>query len=194
MDNSQLKQALVRIAKMEFAGVPADQIATAFNIDLAKLTKLQESPKYKEELAAITAAAIDKVDIFNDGWDMVENLAMNKVVDHLQKAPDPDYALKAAALANKAQRRGEKHMNTPIGMQPNAQAVINVNLQFADKLQQAFVVEQRPVKELVKKDDNFLPPKAVNQLLQKTGNLIQPQAEPELLEDLDDLDLVFAQG
>ena len=193
MDKTQLKEALQRIAKMEHAGVPANQIATAFNLDAGKLAELQQTPRYKEELAAIAAESFEKIDVMNEGWDIVENVAMNKVVEHLQRAPDPDYALKAAALANKAQRRG-RHTNEVIGQQPNAQAVINVNLQFADKLQETFVIEQEPVKELIKKDDNFLPPKAVNQLLQKADHLIKPKLETEVADELEHMDLIFAQG
>ena len=73
-------------------------------------------------------------------------------------------ALKAAAFANKAVRRG-KHINAPIGHQPNEQAIINVNIDFAKSLDDSFVIDQRPTAALKKKDDNFLPPKKVAQML-----------------------------
>lgn len=181
----QLQEAVDRIAKMDFAGVPERQIAAACNISITKLSELQETGKYKDVLADIAAESFDKQDILNGGWDMVENLAMNKVVAHLEHAPDPDYALKAAAFANKAIRRGQ-HSNTPIAVQPGQQAIINVSLSFADKLQQAFTINSQPVKELKKKDNNFLPPKAVNALLTKKDK----QVQAEISADIGDLSLL----
>ncbi len=181
----QVQEAIDRIAKMDFAGVSETQIATACNISSAKLSELQETEKYKIVLAEIAAESFDKADVLNGGWDMVENLAMNKVVDYLQRAPDPDYALRAAAYANKAVRRGQ-HNNTPIAVQPGQQAIINVSLSFADKLQQAFVIKPEAAKNLKKKDDNFLPPKAVNALLTKKAIKVQN----EIADDLGDLNLL----
>lgn len=181
----QLEVELGKIAKMDFAGVPERQIAAACNISVAKLTQLQETEEYKTTLATIASESFEKVDVLNGGWDMVENLAMNKVVGHLGKGVDPDYALKAAAYANKAVRRG-RHNNDPISVQPGQQAVINVSLLFADKLQQAFTVNPRASKELKKKDDNFLPPKSVNELL--TPKVRQVQSE--IADDIGDLNLL----
>ena len=192
MDKSQLQAAIERIANMEFAGVPKEQIATAFSLPLAKLAELQETDKYKEALAEIASESFDKVSVLNDGWDTIENVAMNKVFDYINQTHDPDYALKAAALANKAARRGGKHSNDPIGVQPNVNAVIQVNLQFAEKLGGGFVIDQKSTAELKKKDDDFLPPKAVNALLAKTGMLIQPK---EIDEEVDaDLAMAAASG
>ena len=185
----QLHDAIDRIAKMDFAGVPERQIIAACNISSAKLSELQETEKYKISLAEVASDSFDKLDVLNGGWDMVENLAMNKVVTHLQHAPDPDFALKAAAFANKAVRRGQRN-NDPIAVQPGQQAIINVSLSFADKLQQAFTINPHATKELKKKDDNFLPPKAVNELLMNKTTQIQN----EISEDIGDLNMMVSAG
>lgn len=184
----QLHDAIDRIAKMDFAGVPVRQIAAACNIPNAKLAELQETEKYKTTLAEVGAESFDKADVLNGGWDMVENLAMNKVVDHLNRLPDPDYALKAASLANRAVRRGQNNTNNPIAIQPGQQAIINVSLSFADKLQQVFTVNPHATKKLKKKDDNFLPPKDVNELLMKKTTKMQN----EIAEDIGDLNLMVS--
>ncbi len=180
----QLQEAVERIAKMDFAGVPDRQIAAACNISVAKLMELQETEKYKTALADIASESFEKLDVLNGGWDMVENLAMNKVVEHLGKVPDADYALKAAAYANKAIRRG-RNSNEPINIQPGQQAVINVSLSFADKLQQAFTINPQVPKQLKKKDNNFLAPKAVNDLLTTKAG----QVQNEIADDLGHLNL-----
>lgn len=42
---------------------------------------------------------------FDDNWDCLENLAMREVMNELRSSPDPEFALRAAAVANKAIRR-----------------------------------------------------------------------------------------
>ncbi len=165
-DINQLQLALERIARMDYAGVPDEQIAAACGIGIEQLETLRVSEKYTAQMATIVSEDFDKQQVLNGGWDMVENLAMNKVVDHLQRVPDPDYALKAAALANKAVRRG-KAQNETIAFQPGQQAIINVSMNFADKLQSEYTASQRDMSLLKKKDNNFLPPRAVTQMLQK---------------------------
>lgn len=192
--NPQLQQAIERIAKMDHAGVSADQIATAVNLPVGKIVEIQETEKYKAALAEIAQEAFDRVDVANQGWDMVENLAMNKVVEHLQRAPDPDYALKAAALANKAVRRG-KHTNDTIGVLPNQQAIINVSLNFADKLQRDFAITPKAKNELIpKKDDNFLPPRQVTELLTQNAPKTIEQTIEDDIGDIGSLIPAFAGG
>lgn len=181
----QLQEAIDRIAKMDFAGVPEKQIATACNISTVKLAELQKTEGYRVALATIASESFENMDIVNGGWNMVENLAVNKVAEHLNKVVDPDFALKAAAYANKAIRRG-RHSNEPIAIQPGQQAVINVSLLFAEKLQQAFTVNSYATKKLKKKDDNFLSPKAVDALLiTKTR-----QVQDEIANDIGNLNLL----
>lgn len=170
MSNGQLELAIERIAKMAHMGVSHVQIAAACGMDVASLEIMLEKEQVKNAIAKLAGDDFDKFDTLNTGWDMVENLAMNKVAEHLARAPDADYALKAAALANRAQRRG-RHENNPVAMQVNNQAIIQVAIGFADKLGQTFQVQKREVKMLKKKDDNFLPPKNVQELL---GTVINP--------------------
>lgn len=42
---------------------------------------------------------------FDDNWDYVENLALTSVAEELKLNPDPEFALRAAMVANKAVRR-----------------------------------------------------------------------------------------
>lgn len=177
-DTNQLQLALERIARMDYAGVPDEQIAAACNIAVKQLDTLRATEKYNAQMAEIVAEDFDKQQVLNGGWDMVENLAMNKVVDHLQRVPDPDYALRAAALANKAVRRGKTQGET-IAFQPGQQAIINVSLNFADKLQSDYTAKQTDLSVIKKKDNNFLPPRAVTQMLQKMKNPVQ-SVEDEL--------------
>lgn len=172
MPNSQQVDAAIdRIARMKHAGVSHDQIATACGIEVALVEKLLEKKEVQERLAELSADAFDKFETVNDAWDMVEMQAVNKVYEELESRPDPDFALKAATLANKAQRHNRNDSrHNHVAMQPNQQAIIQVAIGFAEKLQQNFQVQTRDVQTLKKKDDNFLPPKRVQELLSATIN------------------------
>lgn len=182
MTNEKLLTAVARVAAMKNAGMPDEQIATACGITTQVLEKVYEKDAYKEEIAKITEQAFDKYNTLNEGWDMVENLAMNAVIEHVQKMPDPDFALRAAAMANKAQRRG-RHNNTPIAAIPNSQVTIQLTANFADKMQQNFDVEERKSETIEQKDNNFLAPKKVQELL---GKVVKPSLEKELDSEFGD--------
>lgn len=173
--SEQLQAAVDRIARMKYAGVSHDQIATACGIDVAMVEDLLEKKEVQDRIAELSADAFDKFETVNDAWDMVEMTAVSEVYKELDARPDPEFALKAATLANKAQRHNRNDSrHNHVAMQPNQQAVIQVAIGFAQSLQQNFQVQTRDVSELKKKDDNFLPPKKVQELLSAT---VDPEDE-----------------
>lgn len=182
MTNEKLLTAVARVAAMKNAGMADEHIATACGVTVDVLNKVYEKDSYKLEIARITEEAFEKYNTLNEGWDMVESLAMNKTIEHLQKMPDPEFALRAAAMANKAQRRG-RHNNTPIAAIPNAQVTIQLTANFADRMQQDFRIEKRQPETIEQKDDNFLAPKKVQALL---GKMIKPSLDKQLESEFGD--------
>ena len=182
MVTEKLQLAIARVAGMKNAGMSDDQIATACQVSSEVLQKIYERDAYKEELAKLVENEFDKFNTLNEGWDMVENLAMNKVIEHVQKMPDPDFALRAAVMANKAQRRG-RHNNTPINAIPNGQVTIHLTANFADRMQQDFNISERKPEAIEKKDNNFLAPKSVQSLL---GKVIKPSLDKQLESEFGD--------
>ena len=166
MNDEKLKAAIGRVAAMKSQGISDDQIANACGIDVGVLASVYEKQAFKDELARLSSESFDKYNTLNEGWDMIENLAMNKVIEHVQKMPDPEFALRAAAFANKAQRRGKAN-NTPISAVPNGQVTIHLHQNFADKLQTNFKVAERKPEEVEQKANDFLAPKKVQTLLGK---------------------------
>lgn len=131
----EIKQdVLTRIAKLKSMEVPAHQIAAAVGMDEADLEVLMASAKFRDQFSAQQLKKYDTHETLNDGWDAVEETAMGHVLEYLMARPDPEYALRAAAMANKAQRRGA-HSNVPITGGVQAAAVIQLNAVFVKKLQ-----------------------------------------------------------
>jgi len=179
--SDKLKAALDRIAAMKAEGIADADIAETCGIEESTLVAVYEKDEFKEAVGRLKSDKFDTFQTMNTGWDMIENFAMNKVIEHLQKMPDPDYALRAAAMANKAQRRGKSN-NAPIHASPNQQVTIILQQGFADRLAKGVVLEhERPdAKTMEKKDNNFMPPKKVQNLLKSMKpQSLQDQVESE---------------
>ncbi len=185
MTNEEKLETLIeRVVKLEIKKVSAEDICRVCGFDLAMLRKIRDNELFKDGLAIANEEIIDRYDTLNDGWDMVENKALNIILNEVTKDyVDADYAMKAAMLANKAQRRG-MHQNNPITPVPNAQVIIHLNGDFSQKLQQNFNIPQQiPVEKILKKDDNFLPPSSVGKMLGSAKKALAMKIE----EDVDRL-------
>lgn len=167
MTNEEKLETLIeRVIKLEMKKVSSDDICRVTNLTTEQLEKIRCTEQFKDGVAIAGEEQINKYDTLNDGWDMIENKGMNAVLTELEKQfPDPDFAMKAARMANQATRRG-MHTNSPINPIPNAQVIIHLNGDFSQKLQQSFNVQPRiDSATIAKKDDNFLPPSTVGKLL-----------------------------
>lgn len=178
---------LEKMARMIHAGIPEKQLAGILQIDIANLPQILESQDFCTQLAIIEQDAFDNAQLKNEGWDGIEEKAMVHVLQALEGNADPDYALKAAVMANKAQRRGgNKHINSPIEIAPNLQTVIELHPVFVGELQQTFNINERKLEELPLKDTNMLSVKGVHSLLglDKEGETYEVEAQP--LDGLDE--------
>lgn len=170
-----------KVASMLAVEVPHAQIAAVTGLSEAEIGELVNNDSIKTLIQENALASYNKYETLNEGWDMMENLGMNGVLAHLQMNPDPDFALKAATLANKAQRRGQHKPGNVIPGQAGVRAVINLSANFINQLQQNLTITQTKPIQLVKKDSNFLAPKAVASLLKP---LEEEEQSTEVFDDL----------
>lgn len=176
---------LEKLARMAHAGVGTKQLSNIVGLTESKLEVILKSDEFNAEIAKIESEAFENLSLMNQGWDGIEEKAMSQVLNHLSNVPDPDYALKAAVVANKAQRRGTQHQNAPIQIQPNLQTVIELNVDFVNQLQQSFSVSERQVKELPLKDTNMLSVKGVQSKLGLSKDINDYEIHREFDDDLD---------
>lgn len=189
-----------KIAKMVIANVPQNQIATACGVSEGLITQVMATTEYKVIEQEISVLKFEESQMLNQGWDSVEALGVKSTLLALQHNPDPEFALKAAVVANKAIRRGT-HNNNPIPQSAGVRAVIHLNPVFVDKLQQNFEVSETKISGLVDnpKDSDFMPASEVHDLLGMGNNgktlindVSAPVTSPEIgneLPLLDELDL-----
>lgn len=160
-----------KLAKLAYKGASMQSICDIFTLEESNVRELMDSDAYKQALATITDDNFSFNSLIDRGWDGIEEAAMGSVLEELKHNPDPDFALRAAAMANKATRtHGKNKTNVPIQVQNNMQAIIHVQPRFADKLQSDYIVNDVKDVRLDKKVTNALNPNAVKHLLGMSSN------------------------
>jgi hypothetical protein len=179
-------ELISRVANMVAYSVPNGQIAAVCGVEDADLQLILNTKEFQDELAAIEFANVDRQKTLNDGWDTLENIALSKVVTAMDTMLDPDFALKVAAVANKASRRGGR-FNRPIEGDLGSRAVINLNPTFIQRLQQTVSLNgnsdsvTKPVDAQKQKDHDFLAPNKVEKLLKLPAKQVEAPAAMDML-------------
>jgi len=196
-------KALQKIAKMALANIPQNQISAVCGISESRLSQIMTSKEYQEAATVIAAKKFEEQQLLNNGWDSVEALGMKTVISTLKNDPDPDFALKAAVVANKAVRRGTFNNNPIDPHDAGVRAVIHLNPTFVDKLQQNFQINTEKSAQLAEnpKASDFMPAQSVHEMLakgkdenKKNFSLESPVTGPDIdnenpeLPNLDKLD------
>lgn len=171
-----------KIANMMAYSVPDEQIAIVCRMTGDQLQKVKSLPAFEQVLASVEFENIDRQKTLNDGWDTLEETALGKLLTAMDVMQDPEFNLKVAAVANKAQRRGGR-LNRPIEGNLGSRAVINLNQTFVTRLQNPeSTVAGKTIATVDsgnKKDHNFMAPSAVENLLRlrkdddEVGSLIR---------------------
>ena len=173
------KDVFERIARMEQMGVKTSEIAQATGLTPGRISQIKADSNYKTMLANIEVSNLERFQSLNKGWDNVEAMSLTNVLQALKENPDPDFALRAASVANKASRHG-RH-NIPLNGNHGVRAVVHLNAVFAEKLQQNFNIKDRRshMETLDQKDSSFMPPNEVETLL-KPKVLIKQKPDDNL--------------
>lgn len=86
-------------------GAPKQVVMDALGITEDDYAKFSSREDVKQAVVNSEIARATANQTFDSNWDAVENLALQQVARELKVSPDPEYALRAAAVANKAVRR-----------------------------------------------------------------------------------------
>lgn len=179
-------EKLEKIARMMNFGITAKELARILNVTEAELDSVLQSVEYKRVAADVESAQVEALDALNRSWDGVEDLALGQVIQHVANGADPEYALRVAMFANKAQRRN-KHTNDPIVAKPNMQTVIHLQANFVQQLGSEFEVREREVVDLPQKGTNFLPASQVKSLLGITKTVQDDTLQSKISSELANL-------
>lgn len=131
--NSGARSKLVQLIN---SGMPTAMMADFLNLEPKQLAELLEVPELKQLIAQQEAAErLNSADA-SSKWDEVEVLALKNVLGELNSRPDPVFALKAAAVANKAIR---SHKGKQQAMQQLVEGAKTITLQLNQQVVNALV-------------------------------------------------------
>lgn len=192
------RDKLEKIARMSLFEVPENQIAKATGVsDIAATMDTQE---FKDVLAELSTEYFERNQQLNEGWNSVEALAITTVIENLTWSKDPDFALRAATMANRANRRGDV-VQQPINGQAGARAVFHLTANFIEKLQlfgaqqdktsMKVVEEIKAAEEPAHKDTDYMVPERVEKLF--VADQPKVKKAEDLLKFFPDVDLVPAE-
>lgn len=170
-----------KLLNMAVMDVPQVQMAAVFGVTEGRISQIVNSEEFKRQLAERKAEDYEKSKTLNEAWDRAEALALNNLLNNLSWNTDPQHSLRVAALANRAQRRG--NVNQPLDGRLGTRAVINLRQTFIARVQQNNFDRERAVQELPQKDVNVMAPGDVEKNLLDNQTNDEEELIPALPED-----------
>lgn len=125
-----------RIAALLLDGVAQSSVAEIMGITPGRITQIKDEENFKQIYSRLAGERIEKDSKVNNSWDKIEQDALDVVAKRLKFSNDPEFALKAAAVANRATRRGSARGNQAIPSDLGQRVVIQLNNTFINQIQQ----------------------------------------------------------
>lgn len=124
----EVPEVYVIIAKHNVLGMDDDSIRELIGCTKEELSEVMNDPLYREVRIFIGAAHGQEGIDQTTGWDKLESLALKNLVNRAGLPnQDPEFLLKVAAVANKAQRRHSAGQDQGI-LDPTAGRTAKINL------------------------------------------------------------------
>lgn len=103
----------VRAGSLAAHGLTDQAISEVLLLSLEQVHSCRESEEFKKKYAEVAEDQIQKQLDLAEGWDAVEESAVKQVLQTLEYNRDPKFALAAANVANKAERRKQVRDKAP---------------------------------------------------------------------------------
>lgn len=159
-----------RIGTLVAYGFSDLQVGDALLVTQEQVEWAREQEAYKKSHAQYAAERLQRQMDVSDGWDAVEERAVEAVLQTLEYNRDPLYALSAAKIANQARRHHQGGVSGRIldTRDKGRVIVLQMNKTYIDNRaqgEQLSITAREHGRELVKKRSDMPSPKAVSELL-----------------------------
>lgn len=125
-----------RVAVLAAIDTPQRQIAAAVGLTEGRISQIVNTPAVAARIAELRGEKLEQNKMLNDGWDSLEEESLGVALEYMKTVKDPEYALRAAKVANSANRRSNGGvMNGVINGHGGAQATISLSAIFVERLQ-----------------------------------------------------------
>ena len=133
------QELLITIARLEHAGMDDQQIARGIGRSVLEVQSIREHDIYKAQLAETAGIVAIREITVDELYAQLELTAVQQMADYVRHGSDPEYAMRAARIANQAQSRIEKRAQIGSNnLRANADRTNNVtvvlNQQFVQRL------------------------------------------------------------
>lgn len=178
-----------KIANLLLLDVPYVQIAAITGLSESRISQLKSDQEFLPIYSAKASEKVEEEVLLNDGWAAIETHALAGVLNQLKFGHDPEYALKAAMIANKATRRGSARANQTIPNELGQRIVLNLPENFVGRIQAGEVtttngkVAAFSIELAAGKFEQVLAPSRVSELLQVTDDKAVARSEVQGLMD-----------
>lgn len=185
----------VRAGSLAAHGLTDQAISEVLLLTLEQVRSCRECDEFKKKYAEVAEDQIQKQLDLAEGWDAVEESAVKQVLQTLEYNRDPKFALAAANVANKAERRKQTRDKAPA---LDASKVAGGAQIIVLKLNQNFINNQRDgddakLIDVTTFDKNNIPrkqvdlpsPKAVEEFLSPVKNTPKDKIMTEFQRQLE---------
>jgi len=115
----------VVIAKHQVMGFDDEQIAEIVSCEVGDLQEALLDPIFRAVKALVAGAHANQSLAQTNGWDALENMALEGLIKRAKHEKDPEFLLKMAAVANRATR---KQAARPEVLDPMAKGISRISL------------------------------------------------------------------
>lgn len=123
-----------RAGSLAVYGMADRAIADTLLITVEQVLLVRQTEEFKKAFAAKSQERQQRLMDLEDGWDCVEEKALNAVLENLEYNRDPRYALLAARTANSATRRSPSSAGRVIDATRGSNVIVlSLNQNFVNK-------------------------------------------------------------
>lgn len=175
-----------QIASLAAVPITQGEIAKLLDATEESILKIMELEDYKEIERQIKLEQVEQNSTFNNEWDALEKRSLQIIKDNLQYNRDGEFALRVAAITNRAKRRSVNNDANTIPAQAGMRAVISLPMQFITNIQNNGGIvntqaRQASAEATLKQKVNCLLPAGVEKLFSNK----EPVKELDMLADVD---------
>lgn len=161
-------------------GLSDKAIADTLFLTFDQVTAIRETIEFRETCAKQTLERTQRLIDLEEGWNGVEAQGVAQVLQHLEYSRDPEFALRAALYANRAQRRTPSSLGRVIDASNVGNVItLTVNKNYINNVTNAnpqkggnhAIVELQTIKseEIPRKASDISSPKRLSEILQVGG-------------------------
>ena len=104
--DKEIPPSYIIVAKHDIMGTSDESLCEMIGVSPADLAEVKADSLYEEVRLHIGALMAEAQATRVYGWDGLESKALEKLAEKIEYQNDPEFLLKVATLANRAQRRG----------------------------------------------------------------------------------------